>query len=233
MAVGLAAAVDLEVGAAVLHGAVLVAVGDEAALAEGPGLAVGAGAEVDGAEEGAGGLGVEVAADRAVEEALHEVVVGERELVAGEDAGVPGGELGVDEGEGELVQHGVHGGGEGGDGGGDVARGGLDRAADLDDAGLDGAGAAVVVVVLALAELAAARAAADVAVGGVVAGDVLADDQAGAVDEGEEGLALGLAQEQVVDVIGGRRAAVRVIEAGDDEAEAGPGGEAGDPVAEA
>jgi hypothetical protein len=71
-------------------------------------------------------------------------------------------------------------------------------AADLDDARLGRAGAAVVVVVLALAELAAARAAADVAVGRVVAADLLAHDQAGAVDQGEEGLALGLAQEQVV-----------------------------------
>jgi hypothetical protein len=145
---------------------------------------------------------------------------------------VPGGQLGVAERGRELAQHRVQGLGERGDGGGDAAAHGLIGAADLDDARLGRAGAAVVVVVLALAELAAARAAADVAVGRIVAADLLAHDQAGAVDQREERLANGFAQQHVVDVVGRDRLAVRRLERLDDDAQTCPGGQAQAPGAE-
>jgi hypothetical protein len=73
LAVRAAAAVDLEVGAAVLEGSAGVRVGDEAALAHRPRLAVGADPQVDGTEESAGGLGGELAAHGPVDGALREV----------------------------------------------------------------------------------------------------------------------------------------------------------------
>jgi hypothetical protein len=121
-----------------------------------------------------------------------------------------------------------------GDGGGDVARGHLlHRAADLDHARLGRAGAAVVVVVLALAELPAARATADIAMRRVVATDLLAHDQARAIDQREEGLAMGVGQQHLVGVVGrGRHARGRVHEALDHHAEARPLAEEQPPCAD-